>query len=72
LVAKDGFVNVYTKGIIIKGKYKIDETISFSIFDTFRNINEIPEAFSDNVKESIKQKIKLVQKERKERGVNGN
>jgi len=70
-VAKDGYVNVYTKGEMIKDGKGIQETISFGIFDSFKDVKYIPVAFSEDLKNSIQKQIKQVQQERTERGVPG-
>jgi hypothetical protein len=70
-VAKDGYVNVFTKGEMIDDGKGIQETISFGIFDSFKYVKDIPDAFPEELKNSIKKQIKQVQQERKERGVPG-
>lgn len=70
-VAKDGYVNVYTKGEMIENGNGIPETISFGIFDSFKNVKDIPDAFPEDLQNRIEKQIQQVQQERKERGVPG-
>lgn len=70
-VAGEGYVNVYTKGELIENSKVIHETISFSIFDSFKYVKDIPERFPEELKNCIIKQIKQVQQERKERGVPG-
>ena len=70
-VARDGYVNVYTKGEMIENGKGIYETISFGIFDSFKAVKDIPETFPEELKNCIIKQIKQVQQERKERGVPG-
>jgi len=70
-IAKDGFVNVYTKGIMVLNGESIYETISFGIYDAFKDEDNIPDGFNSEVKQTLKKQIKQVQQERKERGVPG-
>lgn len=71
-IAKDNYVNIYTQGQIIgKTVSPIDETISFRIYDSYKNTEAIPSEFSEEVGNSLKEKIKLVQTNFKMRGVPG-
>lgn len=70
-VARDGYVNVYTKGEMIENGNGIPETISFGIFDSFKNVKDIPDAFPEDLQKRIEKQIQQVQQERKERGVPG-
>jgi len=71
-IAESGFVNVYTQGEIISSdKSKLDEVISFRIYDSFKDINNIPSDFEVSIKNNLIEKIGLVQKERVDRGVPG-
>jgi len=70
-VAKDGYVNVYTQGEMIDNGKEIHETISFGIYDSFKDASAIPFEFPEELKSSIQKQIKQVQQERIERGVPG-
>lgn len=70
-VARDGYVNVYTKGEMIENGNGISEIISFGIFDSFKNIKDIPGAFPEELRNRIEEQIQQVQQERNERGVPG-
>jgi hypothetical protein len=70
-VAKDGYVNVYTKGEMIENGNGIPKTISFGIFDSFKNVKDIPGTFPEDLQNCIEKQIQQVQQERKERGVPG-
>ena len=70
-VAKDGYVNVYTNGLMVDGGKLFDKIISFGIYDSFKDVENIPEGFANKVKQSIKKQIAQVQQERTERGVPG-
>jgi hypothetical protein len=69
-IAEKGYVNVYTQGEII-GFDRKETTISFKIYDFFKDENNIPNDFEETVKINLKEKIRNVQMERKERGVPG-
>ena len=70
-ISESGFVNVFTQGIIFNDDEIIPEIISFRIYDSFKDADNIPEDFSDDLKLTIKEKLNLVQKERKDRGIPG-
>ncbi|UJP64805.1 sacsin N-terminal ATP-binding-like domain-containing protein [Mongoliitalea daihaiensis] len=71
-IAEHGFVNIHTQGNIIKkGVTNIEENISFRIYDSFKTINSIPKEFDLEIQENLSEKISIVQKEFKGRGVPG-
>jgi len=70
-IAEQGYVNIYTRGEILTGNEVVPEIISFRIYDTFKDVDNIPSAFDDDIKSNIKEKIEFVQKERLDRGVPG-
>lgn len=70
-IARQGYVNVYTKGLMIDNDEVVPETISFGIFDSIKNAQSIPSQFPDELTNEIKSQIKQVQLERSERGVPG-
>lgn len=70
-IAKDGYVNVFTKGEIHLDKIQTEENISFRIYDSFKDVSNLPTEFDKTIIEIITNKIKLVQKERSDRGVPG-
>ena len=70
-ISESGFVNVCTHGVIHQDDKIIPEIISFRIYDSFKDPENIPEDFSEDLKLTIKQKLNLVQHERKDRGIPG-
>lgn len=70
-VAEEGFVNIFTQGSIINGGNKRDETISFRVYDSFKDANNIPNGFDSVTIENLIGKIQQVQLEREDRGVPG-
>lgn len=70
-IANDGYVNVFTRGEIILNEEKIEEDVSFRIYDSFKDISSLPKDFDGEITENITNKINLVQKERDDRGVPG-
>ncbi len=71
-IAEKGFVNIHTKGEIIKkGEEIIDSDISFRIYDSFKSLKSIPKEFDSKIRENLKEKIMLVQQEFRGRGVPG-
>jgi hypothetical protein len=70
-IANDGFVNVFTRGEIMLNEEKIEDDISFRIYDSFKDVSSLPKDFDGEIIENITNKINLVQKERIDRGVPG-
>lgn len=70
-IANDGFVNVFTRGEIILNEEKIEENISFRIYDSFKDVSSLPQDFNKEILENLTTKINLVQHERGDRGVPG-
>lgn len=70
-IANDNYVNVYTKGEIILDEGKIEENISFRIYDSFKDIPTLPKEFDEEIIKNITNKIHQVQIERFDRGVPG-
>jgi len=70
-IAKDGYVNVYTQGQILTDETTIDQTISFRIYDVFKNSDNIPTEFDRNLQNILRKQIAKVQAEQKNRGVPG-
>ena len=69
-IAEHGFVNVFTQGEIL-GTHPINEPISFRIYDSFKDANNIPSGFESDLELSIKEKIVQMQTESKDRGIPG-
>lgn len=70
-ISESGFVNVFTRGVILQDDNITPETISFRIYDSYKDTDNIPKDFSESLKLTIKEKINLVQKEFEDRGIPG-
>lgn len=67
------YANIHTKGKVIDNGNIIDKAISFRLYDSFKDIDQIPDVFDESVKEKLKENINAIQKEDnlKNRGVPG-
>ncbi|NVO12302.1 MAG: hypothetical protein HXX16_20260, partial [Bacteroidales bacterium] len=67
------FANIYTQGIIINNNEIVDETISFRLYDSFKDVNNVPTGFKESIRTRIIENIRSIQKEQnlKNRGVPG-
>lgn len=70
-LAKDGYVNIHTNGIVVNGENRFQEDVSFRVYESFKNEGQIPNNLDASIAQTIKEKLRAVQVERIERGVPG-
>ncbi|NWL03594.1 hypothetical protein DM790_22470 [Flavobacterium collinsii] len=71
-IAREGFVNLYTKGaVVLQDSSIVQEHINFSVYEVFKNVSSISSNFSDQIKENILDKLDMLHHQRPDRGVPG-
>ena len=70
-IAKDGYVDIHTRGVVLSKQKRKEAGISFRIFESFKEEEQIPANIDPSVSEFIRQKLHDVQVEREDRGIPG-
>ncbi len=70
-IAKEGYINVYTKGEIFANTGNFNEQVNFRIYESFREVATIPLELEQDIQELLKRQIPEVQKGHPNRGVPG-